>query len=269
MQGFNFEEEQKIKNLEKQVNLIFEVWGNLPNGKKHRINKDLKLYQTVFSYIQNLKQGLPLVSNSGGSANLRYLQSLKITLNTFSNNDKRLIEFIHRKWKTKEIKNLLIKINKDLFVPTSLNHVFWMPVILSPNASDKYFKTGFSHFSIYALNENINDPYNTFVEEFYNLPFARWVTGSAKQKESILLEGYVTSGKASMSTLKNLLSWYKEARDDMYVRKVDTLTQFLKERARLEENWAKLSKSKCSTNKNAYVSESLREKLKNIEEFEL
>lgn len=268
MEEFNFQKDKDI-NLTKQVNLIFNLWRTLPNGKKHRIDFDSKIYKRVFHYIKNLRQGLPLVSVLGGSANLRYVQSLKIMLKTFSNSDKRLISFLHRKWKTKEIIDLLIKIEKGLNVPTSLDHIFWEPIVTFENQADQYSKTGFSYFSLYALNENTNDQYNNFVSEFYSMPFSRDVNDTTKQREAILLEELITSKKASMKGLKNLLSWYFLARDEQFVRKVDTVTQFVKERTRLEENRANLSKTRSSTNKNAYVSETLREKLKNIQEFEL
>ena len=150
-----------------------------------------------------------------------------------------------------------------------MDAVFWMPVVRFSLYSDKYSSTGFSYFSLYALNQNTRDEYNNLVDEFYQLPFTREVSPLTRQKEAIILEEYVKAEKASMDMLKKLLCWYSLARDEQYVRKVDTFTQFLKERSRLEANRANLSKSQSSTNKNSYVSEKLRSKLKNIKEFEL
>ena len=183
-------------------------------------------------------------------------------VNTISNNDKRILNLIHRKWKTKEIVAILTKIGEDIERPVSLDAVFWMPVVRFSLYNDKYSSTGFSYFSLYALNQNTRDEYNNLVDEFYQLPFTREVSPLTRQKEAIILEEYVKAGKASMDMLKKLLCWYSRARDERYVRKVDTFTQFLKERSRLEENRANLSKSQSSTNKNSYVSEKLRLSLK-------
>lgn len=269
MDPFNFDNESKIENLHKQVELLFNIWSELPKGKKHKLDRESKIYQRVFSYVSNLRQGLPMLSVSRGSADLHYFQSLKLMVNTVSNKDKRILNLIHKKWKTKEIKSLLVKIGTQIEKSLPLDQVFWMPFIKYSLYSDKYAQTGFSYFSLYALNENTADQYNNFVNEFYNAPFAREVSDLTKQKEAIFLEEYVNAKKVSMDTLKKLLSWYFLARDDTYVRKVDTVTQFVKERARLEENRANLSKKRSSSNKNSYVSSNLREKLKSVKELEI
>ena len=269
MFSFDLDQNSKNKNLHKQVKLLFNIWMVLPKGKKHRIDPDSKIYKRVYSYVSKLRQGLPLISTSGGSAALPYFRCLKIMVNTVSNNDKRILSLIHRKWKTREIVDVVTKIGNSIDHPISLDAVFWMPVVTYSLYGDKYSSTGFSYFSLYALNENTADQYNDFVNKFYEAPFSREVNDLTKQKEAILLEEYVNAKKVSMDTLKNLFSWYYLARDERYVRKVDTVTQFIKERSRLEANRASLGKSQCSTNKNRYVSENLRTKLKNIKEFEI
>ena len=269
MFSFDLDQKEKEKNLHKQVELLFNIWMNLPKGKKHRIDPNSKIYKRVYNYVSNLRQGLPLVSTSGGFAAISYFRCLKLMVNTISNNDKRILNLTHRKWKTKEIVAILTKIGEDIERPVSLDAVFWMPVVRFSLYSDKYSSTGFSYFSLYALNQNTRDEYNNLVDEFYQLPFTREVSPLTRQKEAIILEEYVKAEKASMDMLKKLLCWYSLARDEQYVRKVDTFTQFLKERSRLEANRANLSKSQSSTNKNSYVSEKLRSKLKNIKEFEL
>ena len=145
MFSFDLNQNSKNKNLHKQVELLFNIWMVLPKGKKHRIDPDSKIYKRVYSYVSNLRQGLPLISTSGGSAALPYFRCLKIMVNTVSNNDKRILSLIHRKWKTREIVDVVTKIGNSIDHPISLDAVFWMPVVTYSLYGDKYSSTGLSY----------------------------------------------------------------------------------------------------------------------------
>ena len=44
MFSFDLDQKAKEKNLHKQVELLFNIWMNLPKGKKHRIDPKFKKF---------------------------------------------------------------------------------------------------------------------------------------------------------------------------------------------------------------------------------
>lgn len=258
------EEIKQNEFLKKQVKVIFQFWSRQRYGVNHRIDEKTKIYQTVYEYIKNLTTGLPMVKTSKGLIHKKYYDYLKSVLKDSSNSEKEISLFTHRVWKTREILLVLQRIPKDLSRPVNLNELFWMPIFIN-----EFNTNGFSYFSLYALNENSKDEYNKLVTQFYSFPYSSHVSSMQKQKEAILLRNFVLDKFASLSELQELVSWYKEGQEELYVKKANTIYRFLEVYPQIARFKANLLKGKSSSNKNSFKSEGMKKRLQNIKEFKL